>query len=142
MITFHSHRSDTIIGKLIRFFSRGNNNHISIEYRQYVYEAVEGKWVIKTHIADWCRETVVDSIQIQIKNKDVITFLEKQVGKKYDYFGVVSFIFSLLRPREWYWFCSELAMVILVKSQGMSGSDFDNQKVSPHLFWGILKLMS
>lgn len=144
MIIFNFHYGYGLISTLIRWFSRGRYNHVSIQLGDFTYEAIEGKGVIKTLTKKWNADTVVESVVLTISDKaeqDLFKFLEEQVGKKYDYRGVLSFLWGFTRPKEGAWFCSELAMITFVKTKGLRASDFEGERVSPHLFAGILKLV-
>ena len=144
-ITYNAHYGYGIVSTLIRWFSRGRYNHISIELDGVVYEAKEGKGVIATTKGAWDDSTVVDSISFELSpfaETEIFVFLQEQIGKKYDYRGVLSFLWGFTRPRMGRWFCSELAFVTVVKMRGLKGSDFQEKRVSPHLFWGFLKLLT
>lgn len=164
MITFNAHRGDKLLSKLIRLLSRGNYNHVSIELRGHIYEAhihipswiakalntffafncFREYGVLKTPVELWDNSTVVASQTLKIspeREEEVYSFLEKQVGKKYDTRGILSFLFIYLKPRMGYFYCSELAVITLYKAFGMGKEDYDElQNVSPHLFWIMLKL--
>ena len=139
---FQFHHSKTLLGFLIRLCSLGHFNHASIRLGNYVYEATSKGGVIKTLYTKWNSETVADIIEVPLSNEEyqrAYIWLNKQVGKGYDYLGVVSFLFALLPPRKGYWFCSELAIVAYAKAKGLTNPD--NQKISPSLLWYILKMV-
>jgi uncharacterized protein YycO len=140
---FQFHYSKTLLGFLIRLFSFGRFNHVSIRLGNYVYEATIKGGVIRTLYTKWNSETVVFSKKVEITQEEyqrAYIWLNKQVGKGYDILGIFSFLFFWLPPRKGYFFCSELAICALAKAIGNS-EELDNQKVSPDLFWRILKLV-
>jgi len=142
-VKFQFHRGEAKISKLIRFFSRGEYNHVSIRTHRYIYEAHIKQGVIKTPINKWDDSTVVITTKISVSNAgytNMIKFLNEQVGKKYDIMGILSFFFILLPPRKGYWYCSELASVALEKAKIKDGM-LDNRKISPQMFFDILNLV-
>jgi len=140
-MTFQFHKNNSFISRLIRLLSHGEFNHVSILAGEFVYEAHIDKGVVKTHQDKWNSSTVVDRIEYYSYNQpEVVEWLEKQVGKKYDITGIFSFISIFAKPRMGYWYCSELAMVAFSKMKGIQDEDIENQKVSPYLFYKILEL--
>lgn len=137
---FQFHGGNSIISRLIRLISNGNYNHVSIRCGKYVYEAHIKGGVKKTLYSKWDKSSVKETIFVKSSRvKSVEKWLNKQVGKKYDLLGILSFLFVITKPRKGYWYCSELAMVTYSKLKGHSG-DVENQKVSPYLFYKILEL--
>jgi hypothetical protein len=145
-ITVNGHFAHSFISKLIRLFSMGRVNHISVEYNGVVYEAVEGRGVIETPVTKWDSSTVVESYTIKIKNKDaernLRKFIKEQKGKKYDYLGVLSFIWVFLSPKKGKWFCSELGAVAIYKALFLPVGEVDNQRISPHVCMMIARIAS
>lgn len=142
-IQFQAHRGDALISRAIRLLSP-KYNHISIRIEDTVYEAHIGTGVTETPYKTWKgKKTVVakKSIEVDIVTAlDIMDFLFRQVGKKYDVLGIFAFIWIFFKPRKDRWYCSELAQVILYKTLGMrSTEDNYNQKVSPFAFWENLK---
>jgi len=133
MITYNFHISNTPYAKAIRLYSK--YSHVSIEAGDYVYEALVKGGVVKTHKLGWKSETVFKTVSLDnLSENEVIKFLDAQVGKKYDILGVLSFIWRFLPNRIGAWYCSELAMVSLVKGLGVK--EF-NQKETPEGFYYI-----
>ncbi len=136
------HYSKTLLGFLIRLFSLGRFNHVSIRLGNYVYEATSKGGVIKTLYTKWNNSTVAESIEVPLNNEEyqrAYIWLNKQVGKGYDYIGVISFLFALLPPRKGYFYCSEYAICAYAKAKGLINPEM--QKISPSLIWYILKLV-
>ena len=71
-------------------------------------------------------------VTVPIKNSYAYeSFLNKAVGKGYDFTGVLSFIMPFLRPSAKRWYCSELVMEALIAG-GVDRSVFGNKKrISP-----------
>jgi hypothetical protein len=130
MFTLHFHKTNTPIGKSIRVVTRGRVNHVSIEINNTVYESDMKKGgCVKTDSMLFDRSTIVESITFTGGNESVVLWLEKQLGKGYDYLGVLSFLWILLPERKGKWYCSEKGMVALAKYLGLS---VYNQKQSPN----------
>ena len=117
-ITFNSHKGNHLLGKLIRFFSRGKFNHTSINLNGVIYEAHINCGVRKTKEKDWKDKTVVSYTTFDIDtqtHRELKYWLDKQVGKKYDLFGVLSFLWIYFKPVRGKFYCSELAIIVLAK---------------------------
>lgn len=139
MVVFQFHRGRTLLGKLIRVFSSGSYDHVSIRNGKYVYEATP-IGVVKVPYKEWNSDTVHMELEVKSKyEKQVIKWLNKQVGKGYDYSGLLSFISIITKPVKGKWYCSELGMVTYSKLMGQDG-DIDNQKISPYLLYKIIQL--
>lgn len=137
-IEFQFHRNNHLFAKVIRLFSRGSFNHVSIRIGRYVYEAHIDNGVTKTLYSKWKGIGVVESVLVEVEDtKTVEKWLNKQVGKKYDIFGVLSFLWIWARPAKGKWFCSELAMVTLAKALEI---DIYNQRQTPQDFYYSLFL--
>ena len=137
-IEFQFHRGNHLLGKVIRFFSRGDFNHVSIRIGKYVYESHIDTGVTKTLYSKWESWSVVESFLVEVEDtKAIEKWLKKQVGKKYDIWGVLSFMWIWAKPAEGKWFCSELAMVTLAKALEL---DTYNQRQSPQDFYYSLFL--
>lgn len=136
---FQFHQSDAFISIIIRLLT-GKYNHVSIRVGNYVYEAHIGTGVTKTKYKDWDNSSVVETIEVKSKNeKKVKLWLDKQVGKKYDVSGILSFLSIFAKPKIGKWYCSELGFVTYAKLKGVEGN-IEGQKISPYLFYVILKL--
>jgi hypothetical protein len=141
MITYHFHISNNPIAKAIRLYSE--YSHVSIEFMGYVYEAVMldedtgRRGVIKTPVELFDGSNIVKGERIDVLYpREVHAFLEAQVGKSYDYLGVLSFLWRFLPHNIGAWFCSELATVSLAKARGV---EVYNQKQTPEDFYKTLQ---
>lgn len=144
-ISFQFHRADHIVGLLIRLFSRGKFNHTSIRVGNTVYEAHMTSGVRKVKYDQWHgKSTVVDAFDFEVDDAThgrIRYFLERQVGKKYDWGGVMSFLWVMTNPKEGRWFCSELSMVALMKMRGIR-NDAYNQRQSPQDFFCTMSMIA
>lgn len=142
---FNAHKSNKLVSRLIQFFSKGKLNHISIELDGYIYEAHIHTGVRKVHVDEWDDSTVIASQTLKIssyRKKKVKEWLDEQVGKKYDIFGVLTFVWAIFDEREGKWFCSELAKVALMKALGIDSKKVDyDQRISPSKFWSELNVI-
>jgi hypothetical protein len=137
MVTFYFVKSHTLIGKLIRITSGGKYNHVSIWVRGYLYEASMKYGVTKVRCDRDYRSS--NWLHVWDLNEDkVVEFLDAQVGKRYDWLGVISFIWIFVQQGVEKWFCSELAMVALMK--GLGKEEY-NQRQSPIDFYYLLKIL-
>jgi len=141
MIVYNFHASNTILSRAIRACSDGKFSHVSIWVDGYIYEA-HIKEGVRKYKANWSdADDIVESIYIEFSKEDekrVKKFLNAQVGKKYDLFGVLSFIWFFLRPKDGQWFCSEYAMVSYMKLLTIKSCNYD-QKQSPFGFYLMIK---
>lgn len=103
----------TVLDKLIKFFTKSEYVHCELVtvkrvdkfygYSAYPGEGVRAKW-ISYDPNEW--------EFIKIPTVDVKTFMEKTEGKKYDYLGVLGFVFgNNENPNRW--FCSEWCATVL-----------------------------
>lgn len=127
------HHWDTLLSKTIRFCSNGNFNHVSIESGLFIYEAHIHTGVRKVLRSEWDDSTVYTTIEFDEwpkREARMVEWLERQVWKKYDIIGVLSFIWIFLREKKGKWYCSELWMCALMKLLGVWKDEY-NQKQSP-----------
>ena len=122
MIEIALYRGNSFVSRLIRFFSRDIYSHAAIRVDDAVFEAKEFKGVIKS--TDWNiknEEVDIFLLKQEISNEklqDLKNFLDKQVGKPYDYLMVLGFILYTSREgrkNSGKWFCSELIFAALEK---------------------------
>jgi len=120
MVSILFYRPKTHLDKIICFFSRGKYCHVSIKIDNTIYESKPFIGVRKYQLIDTDGYHIDEyKLKITLKQKHkLIQFLEKQIGKGYDYWSVVGFI--LYKTREsrkncGKWFCSELVFVSFEK---------------------------
>lgn len=139
MLTIYFHKTDNLIGKAIRFQTQGVVNHVSFKIGKKVYDADIGQGV---QAYDTKKHSVVKTYTF--KGGDIKTaqeFADKQVGKDYDLLGVLSFIWGFIPERKGSWYCSEYAMVVLMKYLGVKSEAY-NQKQSPQSLLELCNLLT
>ena len=143
MIRYNFHRWDKLLSKLIRFFSGGFYNHTSIEINGIIYEAHIHTGVRKAYLDEWDDTTVKTYFEYDLwpkREKLVEDWLKRQVGKKYDTLGVLSFLWRFIPQRMGAWYCSELAMVSFMKLHKIDKGNY-KQKKSPQDFYELLYII-
>jgi len=113
------YRGEGPIAALIRWQTRGIYGHMSIQVGSWVYEANPGG-VTKHLPTDRDRKAHIYELTVPLSDDQIIDlglFLEKQVGKKYDYTMVARFITrrQATRSTSNKWFCSEYIFAALLK---------------------------
>jgi uncharacterized protein YycO len=113
----------TFFGKAVNFFTRGPYSHCSVVLDDgTVIEARPLKGVQEVaHIREGVRKgCVIELYDVYLSPQqklDIETFLRAQIGKKYDYWSVLMFVFLSNKPRKKdseRWFCSELVFAAFV----------------------------
>lgn len=140
MVTFHAHRDTSPLSRLIQVVTWGKFSHVSVEVCGLTYEVRPGKGVYATTKP----KNVVESLEIEATDEAALAkWLQLQIGKRYDWVAVAGFVlWQWLPPIKGYWYCSELAMVVLQKALSKHSSDpYYFQRVSPQGFWNIVNLM-
>lgn len=98
---------------MVRWRTWGKYAHVAARIDDLVYEALPGKGVICTALEEYNRpedSKVFDVVWLTSDAEAAAEyFLTQQVGKPYDYWGVLSFL-PRWRPKhaQAKWFCSEL----------------------------------
>lgn len=127
-IYFACHQGNGLLGRIIRWASRGRFAHVSILIPLYpeahyededviIYEAREGRGVQAGGPYLHLGETV-DLYSLTVTAQQfaaACSWLEAQVGKKYDWLAIAGFVLrrnQQLRKGEGIWFCSELAAAL------------------------------
>lgn len=136
-------RANTLISLLIRFFDAGQWSHIAFILSSpdgsVVYESRERIGVRSTPLLEWDipHEFAVIEYELSILQFNRCVNLAKEhLGKKYDYLGVLTFLFPLRRwlfPTNWQdrLFCSEYSGLVLGSMLNVSPIPFP----SPNRFW-------
>lgn len=111
------YKGNSLINRLIRFFSRGQYSHSSIILDDgTVYEASPSNGVsVKSDFkSGHLNNDIADFFEVKTtveQDEKIVEFLKRQLGKKYDYLSVIGFIvYATPEKRKLYsrWFCSEL----------------------------------
>jgi uncharacterized protein YycO len=139
MVYIKLYRGTGLINSLIRWQTRSHYAHAAIQIDEHIYEALPFKGVIRrfTRSADMAADTFLvaypDSLYTDRLTNRVRSFLEEQVGKGYDFAGVVRFVTREKAKDDDTWFCSELVYEAL-RQAGMKLLRCDESwKVSPGL---------
>lgn len=109
-------RSGSVISRAVRFVTWGEYSHVALQTpERTVIESMDGIGVREFPIGiDYCglpykNGTVVDVYEFkQIIPKSLINSIRAEVGKKYDMWGVFSFLLRKKMQEPDRWFCSEL----------------------------------
>ncbi|MBW1672137.1 MAG: hypothetical protein JRJ45_00575 [Deltaproteobacteria bacterium] len=113
-----AYKGRSIFSKLIKIQTRSDYSHVAFLLDDgTVIEA----WALLgvRHVASPTEAhksgTVIDTFEIESEYDSLATmdFLKSQLGKKYDYRGIVRFLTRRKSPADDRWFCSELVMEAL-----------------------------
>lgn len=142
-IRFNIHSGNGLVSKAIKFITNGDFSHTSIDLGKDRIQSIIGGGVIWNDEQKFNVSPIIESYELSVTNKkyeELKLWSQSQVGKKYDYSAIISFIVPLFsKPRMGYWYCSELSYVIYSKAKGVLDL-VDNQKVNPSLFRDIIRL--
>lgn len=139
-LTICLHRGESVIGKLIRWQTRGGYSHASmilpdgyfIEAREFIgVRALFGGLVAQPG-------EKVDTFRIRISTEQeakIAEFLRKQLGKPYDYSAVARFVSRRKagRSSSEKWFCSELVFAACLYADVILLRDTQPWEVSPSM---------
>lgn len=103
-------RSNKLFCWLIRLGTLSSWSHCGVIDGDHVIDTTFASGVRRIPIKEWkIHYTRYEIVNFPVKNKqDSVAFARNQIGKKYDYLGIVSFIAHRnLEDRDKY-FCSEL----------------------------------
>lgn len=112
-VTFHFHRSNGIISKVIEWRTGSYLSHVSVEIRGYYYNAFMDKRFYKSkEPADGIIESY--SIPVTIEQADTIEqTLWHFIDSLYDYKAMFGFLFNVNEDSKSRVFCSEIANQVL-----------------------------
>lgn len=107
----------SFISKAIECFTWGEISHVAIRdpNEDCVWEAWQNGGVSKVPSisTNHTERTQVDIYTVDVTDeqyKNIVAYLDEQVGKPYDFRGVASFMLRRNIGKEGAWFCSELAL--------------------------------
>jgi uncharacterized protein YycO len=136
-----------IVSRLIQWQTRGTFSHASILFTEddMVYEAWQGKGVIKHKLNRQDLEGIKafsykDPLSLAIKDT-AREFLEAQLGKPYDWKGVIRFVSRKRHAINDEWFCSELATEVFSLINCPLFRFTQSYEVSPDLMKRSLELL-
>lgn len=124
----------SLMSRAIRWQTRSAYSHTALELDDgSVIEAwTSGVRHTKTPWTDHKKGTVVDFYEIKAEFDSAFaeSWLRSQIGKKYDFQGIVRFMTRRDHPENDSWFCSELALTALDKA-GVSLLHLPSAHASP-----------
>lgn len=130
------YKKNGFVANIIKFLTRGQYSHVAIEVNNTFYEAKEFSLVRK--YVTWTKNSSqIDIYELEItddQERRLVNFLEKQIGKKYDYLMVLGFLFYVTREKRksrGKWFCTELIFAALEKVGVKLLNNIEPWKVSP-----------
>lgn len=121
-VIIQCHAGRSFFSRLIAWFSRSSISHISVWFhdptsstRGYVLEAVEGAGVREIPATGYQEARLSGKISLYryrdpFTVEEAVELLEamrKEVGQKYDWLGVFSFVTRRRHAHDEKWFCSE-----------------------------------
>lgn len=139
-IKFNFHRSETIIGSLVRFRIGSYFDHVSIIMDKCVYEATMLKGTIKNQ-KHGIRKDVSEVISITVTDVEYdnyLKYLESRVGNRYDYGAIKGFLLNRKTQSNRGDFCSEIANAIF-NYLILNVNHSSNKLISPKDFYNRLK---
>ena len=115
-VKINFYKPSSILGKLVCFFQRGKYSHCNITVDDLTYEIRPFNKVKKFQLEP---SKIIDSFDIKLSKRQkiqLVDFLDKQIGKSYDYLSIIGFIiYKNDRSKSNIWFCSELIVSALLK---------------------------
>ena len=133
----HFCNSRHIGGFIIRLLTFSRWNHVAIEVGGIVYESVTAGGVRRVPAGSfpglWEKTA---SVSVSVDNPgEMLTFLNAQVGKPYDWTA----IFALPFRKSWHardkWFCSELVAEALIADGSNAIPRLKSYRVTPRDLW-------
>ncbi|MEO0446441.1 MAG: YiiX/YebB-like N1pC/P60 family cysteine hydrolase [Verrucomicrobiota bacterium] len=113
------------LARVARWFTRGKINHVGIldPDKNWFYESVPLRGVSVSPAARRLAGTphtvyALTEPLTERQKEELIVFLQDQLGKSYDYSGVLRFVSRRAMPEstaEDFWFCSELVIEAFAK---------------------------
>lgn len=106
-----------LVSKLIRWQTNGKYSHAAIQLPSgKIIEAWHNpaKVRLRGPLQDWSNVEAFDVEGITADQwHDAVEWLQKQIGKKYDFGGVLRFVTRWRKDQDEKWFCSELVFQAL-----------------------------
>jgi hypothetical protein len=128
--------SGNFFDKLIRWWTYGPYSHCEIVINGVMYSADSRNNIVRKayfmqDVSKW------DEVTLNLPSAPIKAFLESQLGKEYDYIGIIfSQIFNLKFHNKNKWFCSELCAAALKTDLGILQS---SQRIHPNKLYGIVQ---
>lgn len=116
-ITLYFYKGKWLISRLIQLRTFSRFSHVAISVKWLVYEAHYDRGVILSNSPTTYNKSEYEELTIYVKNYqeyNILEFLGRQVGKKYDFLAIISFFTrENNRNDNGRFFCSELASIAL-----------------------------
>lgn len=110
-------KGNTLIGRMIRFWTRSQYSHTEIllyDYQDGTYDCLSADYIdgvrinrLSISLDEW------DIIDIDFPISKVHEWYSRNYGKGYDYLGLLGFVISPLKENKNRWFCSEIVADII-----------------------------
>jgi uncharacterized protein YycO len=133
------YRGTGIINSLIRWQTRSHYAHAALVVDATIYEALPFKGVIirpfedQDNKADQYLIAGGGAYLVEDQMNLVAEFVSKQVGRKYDFGGIVRFMTRQKSPKNKRWFCSELVYAAIQAAGLNLLNENEAYKISPAL---------
>ena len=132
----HFLKSHTISGWIIRLLTFSQWNHVAVEIGGTVYEAKGLTGVTRSGSKDYLKHWAkTATVKISAPSPvSAVAFLDAQIGKRYDFGGIIALPFR----KSWHgrskWFCSELVAAALIAA-GLPKMRIESHRVTPRDLW-------
>jgi len=103
-------RQNHLASRLVQWFTRGKPDHVAVGVGEVVYEAAPGHGVRSVGVKSWMEQYPGAVIYTVEAGAEVVRFLREQIGKPYDWRGLIGFLARTRTERGKAWFCSELVV--------------------------------
>lgn len=115
MVTINFHKLPGLTARLVRWFTRGRYDHVSVSVDGVVFEARSSGVRQASYLEPGEKVDRFEIPGVTIRQEiEIRSFLSRQVGKEYDWPMIFAFWTrqtSESRKSRSRWFCSELAFV-------------------------------
>ena len=135
---------NSILSTIVRAATFSEFSHCVIVIDEYVYQSSWRVGVTKTLKEDsWLPEHELTEVPLddvsKVQQTVVKRALESQIGKSYDYIGILGFLINRNWQQEDSWFCSELLAWSLNKA-GFYLVNRETGRVTPQDLWESMTL--
>lgn len=133
-------RSNDLGGFLIRLCTFSQWNHVAIEIDGVIYEAVTSAGVRKMSAYGYDqRWDAAEAVEVPLTDKQgALDFLEEQVGKPYDWCGIIALPFRKSWQDPEAWFCSELGAKVANAYTAYHIARVRSWRIKPQDLWVAL----
>lgn len=141
MIALTFTRTEGHYGKLIRWFTKSEYNHVMITWHDTTYEADMKRGVISP--ADSASAVRLEHFRIRtnvsgIEIAQAHQWLKAQVGQPYDWLGILGQIVSRPWASTRGWYCSRLATRLLWQLNKDAKTLLPTDHLSPHELYEVV----